>query len=91
MRVRSVRIRPLRARTIQERSIELPEGWPRSQFAEVWLVGDLVAVCHITEENEVEVVWATLFANAHESQIEGLVGRAADLADDHAEQFGEEE
>jgi hypothetical protein len=78
---RAVRIRPLRKRTVDERAVELPEGSKFTEFVEVWIVGDLVAVIRPgATPARSEMVWATEFGGQFEKDVIAMTQTAAALA-----------
>jgi len=78
MRVTTVRVRPLRRKTVDEMGIDSENI--TGSGAELWVAGDLAAVVNYDGEAcDCEVVWGTPFANEHEDTITALCNNAAPL------------
>lgn len=82
MRVTTVRVRPLRRRTIEEHDVDLAPNGPGFEF---WVGGALQAIGYYPTEREtveVELVWATEWAQKHEQHVGQVLESAGYLVSD---------
>jgi hypothetical protein len=80
VRVTTVRVRPLRRKTLEERGID-SSGFQGPGF-EFWVGGGLQAVGYypeLRETVEVELEWATEWAGEHQQHIEQVLESAGYL------------
>ena len=80
MKVTTVRLRPMRRKTVEEAGVDLASI--TGQGAELWVGGELWAVLSIDEEGGCEIVWGTEQAAAREREIADLTRHAAELMRD---------